>query len=317
MTNHLEYYKVFYYVAKYRSLTAAAEQLAISQPAVSQAVKMLENGVGTKLFIRTSRGVRLTAEGEILARYVSKGYEQIELGEKKLAQMLDLEIGELRIGASDMTLRFYLLPYLEQFHEQYPGIKVTVSNAPTPETLDSLLEGKIDFGVVSTPFDVAPGIEAVRVKEIEDIFIGGLKFRSYKNRMLDLQEVERLPIISLEKKTSTRKFMDAFLEENGVELNPEFELATSDMIVQFTLRNMGIGCIMREFAEEYLETGRLFALRFNKIIPRRHFCIVTDEKNPLSAAGRKLLDLISEEGGPAGGLARKEVKKENDKDGYF
>lgn len=111
--------------------------------------------------------------------------------------------------------------------------------------------------------------------------------------------------------------MDAFLEENGVELNPEFELATSDMIVQFTLRNMGIGCIMREFAEEYLETGRLFALRFNKIIPRRHFCIVTDEKNPLSAAGRKLLDLISEEGGPAGGLARKEVKKENDKDGYF
>lgn len=317
MTNHLEYYKVFYYVAKYRSLTAAAEQLAISQPAVSQAVKMLENGVGTKLFIRTSRGVRLTAEGEILARYVSKGYEQIELGEKKLAQMLDLEIGELRIGASDMTLRFYLLPYLEQFHEQYPGIKVTVSNAPTPETLDSLLEGKIDFGVVSTPFDGAPGIEAVRVKEIEDIFIGGLKFRSYKNRMLDLQEVERLPIISLEKKTSTRKFMDAFLEENGVELNPEFELATSDMIVQFTLRNMGIGCIMREFAEEYLETGRLFALRFNKIIPRRHFCIVTDEKNPLSAAGRKLLDLISEEGGPAGGLARKEVKKENDKDGYF
>lgn len=317
MTNHLEYYKVFYYVAKYRSLTAAAEQLAISQPAVSQAVKMLENGVGTKLFIRTSRGVRLTAEGEILARYVSKGYEQIELGEKKLAQMLDLEIGELRIGASDMTLRFYLLPYLEQFHEQYPGIKVTVSNAPTPETLDSLLEGKIDFGVVSTPFDVAPGIEAVRVKEIEDIFIGGLKFRSYKNRMLGLQEVERLPIISLEKKTSTRKFMDAFLEENGVELNPEFELATSDMIVQFTLRNMGIGCIMREFAEEYLETGRLFALRFNKIIPRRHFCIVTDEKNPLSAAGRKLLDLISEEGGPAGGLARKEVKKENDKDGYF
>lgn len=317
MTNHLEYYKVFYYVAKYRSLTAAAEQLAISQPAVSQAVKMLENGVGTKLFIRTSRGVRLTAEGEILARYVSKGYEQIELGEKKLAQMLDLEIGELRIGASDMTLRFYLLPYLEQFHEQYPGIKVTVSNAPTPETLDSLLEGKIDFGVVSTPFDVAPGIEAVRVKEIEDIFIGGLKFRSYKNRMLDLQEVERLPIISLEKKTSTRKFMDAFLEENGVELNPEFELATSDMIVQFTLRNMGIGCIMREFAEEYLETGRLFALRFNKIIPRRHFCIVTDEKNPLSAAGRKLLDLISEEGGRAGGLARKEVKKENDKDGYF
>lgn len=318
MTNHLEYYKVFYYVAKYRSLTVAAEHLAISQPAVSQTIKLLESAVGTRLFIRTSKGVRLTAEGELLAGYVAKGYEQIELGEKKLAQMLDLEIGELRIGASDMTLRFYLLPYLERFHEKYPGIKVTVSNAPTPETLDSLLGGRIDFGVVSTPFDSAPGIKSVRVKEIEDIFIGGLKFISYKNRTLDLQELERLPIISLEKKTSTRKFMDAFLKENGVTLNPEFELATSDMIVQFTLRNMGIGCIMKEFAEEYLETGRLFALRFNKIIPQRYFCIVTDEKNLLSAAGRKLLDLISAGVGSDSDTAdAEEVKEKDDKECYF
>lgn len=300
MTNHLEYYKVFYYVVRYRSLTAAAEHLAISQPAVSQSVKMLENAVGARLFVRTSKGVELTAEGELLAGYVSKGYEQIELGEKKLAQMLNLEIGELHIGASDMTLRFYLLPYLERFHEQYPGVKVMVSNATTPETLHSLAEGKIDFGVVSTPFDDMPGMKTVRVKPIEDIFIGGVKFISYKNRTLDLQELEQLPIISLEKKTSTRKFMDMFLKENGVELNPEFELATSDMIVQFTLRNMGIGCIMKEFAEEYLETGRLFALRFNKIIPERHFCIVTDKKNPLSAAGRRMLDLIAADGEPRG-----------------
>ena len=296
----------------------AAEHLAISQPAVSQSIKMLESAVGTRLIIRTSRGVRLTAEGELLAGYVSAGYEQIELGEKKLMQMLDLEIGELRIGASDMTLRFYLLPYLERFHEKYPGIKVTVSNAPTPETLASLLKGKIDFGVVSTPFDSVQGIRMMRVKAIEDIFIGGLKFISYKNRTLDLQELESLPIISLEKKTSTRKFMDSFLAENGVMMNPEFELATSDMIVQFTLRNMGVGCVMKEFAEEYLETGRLFALRFNKIIPQRYFCVVTDEKNPLSAAGRKLLGLISGGDMPSsGGAEYKEAKKKDDNDGYF
>ena len=163
MIKHWESYKVFYYVAKYRSLTAAAGHLAISQPAVSQSVKQLENAIGAKLFIRTSKGVRLTAEGELLAGYVSKGYEQMELGEKKLAQMLNLELGELRIGASDMTLRFYLLPYLEQFHEKYPGIKVIVSNAPTPEILKFLQEGKIDFGVVSTPFDKIPGLKAVNV----------------------------------------------------------------------------------------------------------------------------------------------------------
>lgn len=162
----------------------AAEHLAISQPAVSQSIKMLESAVGTRLFIRTSRGVRLTAEGELLAGYVSAGYEQIELGEKKLMQMLDLEIGELRIGASDMTLRFYLLPYLERFHEKYPGIKVTVSNAPTPETLASLLKGKIDFGVVSTPFDSVQGIRMMRVKAIEDIF-----YRRIKIYLLQKQDV--------------------------------------------------------------------------------------------------------------------------------
>lgn len=292
MTNNLEYYKVFYYAAKLGSLTMAAEALAISQPAVSQSLKQLESIIGAKLFVRAAKGVKLTSEGALLYSYVAKGYEQIELGEKKVAQMLNLELGEMRIGASDMTLRFFLLPYLEKFHEQYPGIKVTVTNAPTPETLYYLQEGKIDFGVVSTPFEAVPGIQAIRVKEIEDIFIAGRKFIQYKNKMLDLKDLEKLPIISLEKRTSTRSYMDGFLEKNGVVMNPEFELATSDMIVQFTLRNLGVGSIMREFAAEYLETGKLFALRFNKIIPKRHFCVVTDTGSQLSAAARNLLQII-------------------------
>lgn len=292
MTNNLEYYKVFYYAAKLGSLTMAAKTLSISQPAVSQSLKQLESIIGAKLFVRAAKGVKLTAEGALLYSYVAKGYEQIELGEKKVAQMLNLELGEMRIGASDMTLRFFLLPYLEKFHEQYPGIKVTVTNAPTPETLYYLQEGKIDFGVVSTPFEAVPGIQAIRVKEIEDIFIAGRKFIQYKNKMLDLKDLEKLPIISLEKKTSTRSYMDSFLEKNGVVMNPEFELATSDMIVQFTLRNLGVGSIMREFAADYLESGKLFALRFNKIIPKRHFCVVTDTGSQLSAAARNLLQII-------------------------
>ena len=255
-------------------------------------MRQLETAVGTKLFVRTSRGVKLTAEGEMLYRYVKTGYEQIELGEKKLAQMLNMERGELRIGASDMTLRFFLLPYLEQFHEKYPKIRVTVTNAPTPETLRYLQEGRIDFGVVSTPFQPISGITSVKVKEIEDIFVAGLKFIQYKNRMLDLQELEHLPIISLEKKTSTRSYMDDFLQENGVVVHPEFELATSDMIVQFSLRNLGVGSVVRDFAEEYLEGGKLFALRFNKKIPERNFCVVKDNRNPLSAAAKGLLELM-------------------------
>ena len=290
--NNLEYYKVFYHAARAGSLTVAAKELNISQPAVSQSVKQLESALGAKLFVRAAKGVRLTGEGELLYSYVAKGYEQIELGEQKLKQMRDLELGEVHIGASDMTLQFYLLPYLERFHEKYPHIKVVVSNAPTPETLHNLSDNKIDFGVVSTPFETQPGLRAVKVRDIEDVFVAGRKFIQYKNRMLDLQELEKMPLIFLEGVTSTRSYMEAFLQKNRVNVQPEFELATSDMIVQFALRNLGVGCVVRDFAQEYLESGRLFELRFNMIIPRRHFCVVTNEKIPLSAAARSLVELL-------------------------
>ncbi|MCI6714093.1 MAG: LysR family transcriptional regulator [Lachnospiraceae bacterium] len=295
MINNLEYYKVFYYVAKHKSLTAAAGELAISQPAVSQSVRQLEASLGVKLFTRASKGVRLTKEGEMLYGYVAKGYEQIMLGEQKVRQMLNLDLGEIHIGASDMTLQYYLLPHLERFHEKYPGIKVVVTNAPTPETLRNLREGIIDFGVVSTPFDAGDEIQAIVVREIEDVFVAGRKFIPYKNRMLDLQELEHMPIICLEGETSSRSYIDNFLRQNHVEIKPEFELATSDMIVQFTLRNLGVGCVVRDFAREYLDSGQLFELRFNQIIPKRHFCVVTDGKNPISAAAQNLLELVYED----------------------
>lgn len=294
---NLEYYKVFYYVAKTGSLTLAAGELLISQPAVSQSLKQLETALRTKLFVRASRGIRLTAEGELLYSYVAKGCEQIALGEQRLKQMLNLELGEIHIGASDMTLQFYLLPYLELFHERYPAIKVNVSNAPTPETLTNLRENKIDLGVVSTPFDDREDLCALQVREIEDVFVAGRKFIRYKNRMLDLQELEKMPIIYLDGATSTRNYMDAFLVQNGVHIQPEFQLATSDMIVQFALRNLGVGCVMRDFAKGYLEDGRLFELRFNRIIPKRHFSVVTNPRNPLSAAARNLLQLMEEDFG--------------------
>lgn len=295
MIHNLEHYKVFYYVAKHGSITLAAQELAISQPAVSQSIRQLENSVGTMLFKRTSKGVRLSKEGELLFSYVTKGYDQIELGEYKLNQMLNLEIGEIHIGASDMTLQFFLLPYLEVFHEKYPGIKVKVTNAPTPLALQHLREGQIDFGVVSTPFEADPGMEVMLVKEIEDTFVAGRKFIQYKNKMLDLSELSTLPLICLEGNTSTRSFMDSFLEQQGVQIHPEFELATSDMVVQFAIRNLGIGSVMKEFAKEQLESGKLFELRFNKKFPKRNFGIVTEHKNPKSVAANNLLDIITRE----------------------
>ena len=232
MISNMEYYKVFYYVGKLSSITEAAKELNISQPAVSQSIHQLEKSLDCTLFQRTARGMKLTSEGNLLYRYVKRGYEQIDLGQQRLGQLLHLDAGEVRIGASDMTLRFFLLPYLEKFHELYPGIKVSVTNGPTPETLQYLSDDRIDFGVVSTP---------------------------------------------LEGRTSTRDYIEAFLAKENVEIHPEFELATSDMIVQFALRNLGVGCVVKDFAKEYLDSGILFELRFNKMIPKRQMCVVIDE----------------------------------------
>lgn len=292
MNVNLEYYRIFYYVAKHKSITAAAGELCISQPAVSQAIKVLEIGLDSQLFIRLAKGVALTQEGEALYSYVKNGYEAIVQGESVVTRMRNLEAGEIRIGASDMTLQFYLLPYLEKFHERYPKIKVTVTNGPTPETIAYLHEGKIDFGVVSEPFEGGKNTIVTKVMEIQDTFIAGRRFLELKHHQISLSELELLPIICLEKNTSTRAYMNQFLLEQGVTLKPEFELATSNMIVQFALRSLGVGLVVKPFASEYLESGELFELQLKRKIPSRYFCLIEEERYPKSAAAKKLLDML-------------------------
>jgi DNA-binding transcriptional LysR family regulator len=295
MNVDLEYYRIFYYVAKAGSFTQAGEELCISQPAVSQAIKLLETNLGSKLFIRVPKGVKLTPEGEVLFSYVQRGYEFILLGEAQFQKMLDLENGEIRIGASDMTLQFYLLPYLEKFHQKYPKIKVKVTNAPTPDTLEYLYDGKIDFGVVSEPFQARPEIESIQVREIQDTFVAGSRFAYLKNQIIDYHALEELPIICLEHNTSTRRFIDEYLLANNVVLKPEFELAMSDIIVKFAARNLGVGCVVKDFASDSIASGELFELHFKEELPKRHFCIITGIQNPISSAAKELLAMLKGE----------------------
>ena len=292
MNINLEYYRIFYYVACNQSFTKAATKLCISQPAVSQAIKLMEKSLGNDLFVRIPKGVKLTPEGELLFQYVKKGYETILMGESQFKKMLDLENGEIRIGASDMTLQFYLLPYLEQFHKQYPKIKVNVTNAPTPETIDYLLNGVIDFGVVSTPILAKENINIKEVRPIQDVFVANRRYEELKDKKLSYEILKQYPVICLESRTSTRAYMDQILHEKNVVLEPEFELATSDIIVQFVLRGLGIGHVVRNFSEKYVESGELFELQFGEVIPNRQICIITNDANPMSKAAKKLLQMI-------------------------
>ncbi len=288
----MEYYKIFYYVGIAGSISGAANKLCISQPAVSQAVKQLETALGTSLFVRQSKGVTFTAEGEVLFSYIKQGYEYMLLGESKLKQLLDMDKGEVRIGASDMTLRYYLLNHLETFHGKYPNIKVSVTNAPTPETLQYLSEGKIDFGIVSGPVEAAEWLSVSPVKDIQDVFIAGSRFQKLCGKKLHFKQLEKLPVVCLEQNTSTRKYVDDFLRENGVVITPEFEIATSDMIVQFVLKNFGVGCVVKEFARDFLDSGEIFELRFHKEIPVRQICVAMNEKMPMSNAGKHLYEMM-------------------------
>lgn len=291
---NLEYYKIFYYVAKEGSISLAAKRVCISQPAVSQAIKQLESVLNCQLFIRVAKGMRLTKEGEVLYQCIREGYELILKGEERLDRMLNLESGEIRIGASDMTLQYYLLPYLEEFHIQYPKIKVTVTNGPTPETLALLKEGQIDFGIVSEPFYLSEDYSVIKVKEIKDIFVAGKRFDYLQNQTMDYEELASLPVICLENDTSTRRYVDEHLSSHGVVLSPEFELATSDMIVQFAKRSLGIGLVVEDFARELMKQGELFEVKLKTDIPSRHFCVVENQRFAHSTASRKLLALLKE-----------------------
>lgn len=309
MNINLEYYKFFYFTAKAGSVTQAAEELSVSQPAVSQALKQLEHALGMPLFVRTGKGVRLTQAGEMLYSYVKRGYEAILQGERKLREMQELDMGEIRIGASDMTLKYFLLPYLQRFHETYPKIKLNVTNGPTPETLRYMQEGRIDFGVVTEPVSGREEVELCPVRKIRDVFVAGYKFLELKNRTISLKKLEKYPLILLEKNTSTRRYLDQVLKESGVSIRPEIELATSDMIVQFARRNLGVANVVYDFAKEYLEQGELFELKVQKKIPERSICIALDKRQPLSNAAQILVEMMLRENAQDGQKERSGPEK--------
>lgn len=293
MINNLELYKIFFCAAKTKSVTKAAKELAITQPAVSQAIRQLEEQLNVKLFIRSSKGIILSHEGEIMYPYIERCFEEINNAEKKIKETLDIESGEIRIGASDMTLKYYLLPQLEAFHKKYPKIKVIISNSPTPETLDALWDGRIDFGIVSTPLPPEAGkLKSKRLREVKDIFVASPTYISNPNRIYYYAELTKLPLICLEKRTSTRTYLDAFLKEKHLSINPEFELATSDMIIQFAMKNFGIGYVMEDFAKEYLESGQLVKLRTEDELPPRFFELISKEQDMLTPAAAKFIEML-------------------------
>lgn len=289
---NLELYRVFYFTAKAGSLSKASHQLFISQPAVSQAIKQLEEKLGGQLFFRTSKGIKLTREGEIVYKYIEPAYNFIIAAEAEFTQMLNLSKGAIKIGASDMSCKYYLLPYLESFHQNFPQIKIHLTNGPTPETIDLLKKGSIDFGVISLPVEEDERLVIKEVMTIQDCFVAGENYIELKGKPVHLSQLLKYPVLLLEKATSTRRYIDEYVRKYGLVLNPEIELATSDLLVEFARKGFGISCVVRNFAQEDIDKSNLFEIQLEEVIPPRQIGIVTLKDAPLSAAAKKFIGII-------------------------
>lgn len=291
MENNTEWYRVFYWTAKLGSLTKAADKLHITQPAVSHTLKQLEASLGGPLFFRSARGVTLTTEGEALYHYVEEAFRLLEVGEKKLAEMQNLAFGEISIGASDTLCKHYLLPELERFHRQYPDIRVRVTNRTTPETIALLKEGQIDFGIVNLPAS-DPKVDFRATIPLQDCLVGNSDYAELAGEVFPLEKLQEYPLLLLEPGGSTRRFLDTYASSGGVQLKPEFELGSLDLLVQFAQSGFGLTFMTKSYITEELVSGKLVEIPLTPPIPERHIGIATLKGVPLSAAAKRFMEFL-------------------------
>lgn len=286
-----DYYRIFYYVAKCRSFTRAANILVNSQPNITRAVKNLENELGCSLFIRSNRGVKLTVEGEKLYGHISIAVEQIQAGEKELSKYKSLEEGMVSIGVSEVALRCYLLPVLKEYQERYPGVRLRVSNHATPQAIAALRQELVDIALVTTPMDEFKILEARNLKQIQEIAVCGTSFRNLEKKWISLAELSNYPMISLGPQTKTYEFYADWFYQCGVPFVPDIEAATADQILPMVRNNLGIGFVPEEFLHEE-HCDHIFPVCLKEQIPLRFVCLIKRRETALSIAAQELERMI-------------------------
>lgn len=293
MDVNFELYKVFYHVAKYKSFSEAASRLYISQSAVSQSIKLLEQKLNCRLFIRNTKNIKLTKEGEKLFIPIEQAVNLIMAGERTIDDIHNLKEGEVRIGASDTICRHYLLPYIEEFNNIYPYIKIHITNRTSPVCTKLLQKGDVDLALINILDDYDyKGFDVKKLREVNDVFIAGSKFSELSNRKVSLKELSQYPLLSLEKNTNTRRFFDELFESNGLYTKPEIELSSVDFLIDMAKIGIGISCVPRLAAMEEIRLGGLFIIDISETIPKRHLGLITIKNMPLPIAAKKFIDIL-------------------------
>ena len=293
MAVKLELYRVFKEVAETGNISLAAKNLYISQSAVSQSVKQLETALQARLFARSPRGVSLTWEGQMLYQYVRSALGLLATGEDKLSQAQQLLLGTLTIGASDTVTSFFLTPFLETFHRQHPGIRLKIVSGRSAKVLSMLRSGAVDIAFASSPSE--PGLSTWSCFATHSVFVAGSGYDCDFDHVYTRQEIADFPLILLERKASSRVFLEQYFLQSGITLTPEIELSSRSLLVSLAKIGLGVAGVTLEFVQDALLSGDIRLLKTDFTIPARSVDMCTLQDVSPTAAAAAFMEMVRRE----------------------
>lgn len=291
MNTNLEYYKVFYYVAKNKNITQAANELMVSQPAVSKSIKALERDLDTILFTRNKDGVTLTNAGEILFNKIKKSIELILSAEEDIDQLNHMEQGTINIGAGNTIMQRFLMPYIKEFHEKYPHINVIVHTVVTNELIKRAQLGLVDIVFTHLPNNIPKDFHIMKIKKLHDILVVN-QDSEYKDKLIQKKDLSSLPLVLLPFSASNRNHFNQFCLKNNIIINPLMEIGNDLIIEDCALNGLGVGLVVKEYVQTKLDSKELYQLKTNFDFGEKDLVCVMEEDRMNNNIVHKFLELI-------------------------
>lgn len=291
MKTNLELYKTFYYVAKNGNITQAANELMVSQPAVSKAIKVLERDLNTVLFNRKKDGVSLNNAGELLYKKIKQSMELIVSAEEDLMSLNNMEQGTINIGAGNTIMQRYLMPYIKKFHELYPNINVIVHTLVTGELIKKAQIGLIDIIFTHLPNNIPDNFEIIKIKKLHDILVVN-KDSKYLNKIINKKDLEKLPLILLPLTASNRKNFDKFCNTNNIVIKPLMEIGNDLIVEECAQSGLGVGLVVKEYVQNKLDNKELFELKTSFNIEEKDLVCLLDPNRKNNIIIKNFVNLL-------------------------
>ena len=291
MNTNLELYKIFFYVARNGNITQAANELMVSQPAVSKSIKTLERDLNTPLFNRNKDGVSLNSAGEVLYNKIKKAIELIISAEEDINSLNNMEQGTINIGAGNTIMQRYLMPYIKEFHTRYPNINIIVHTVITEELIKRAQIGLVDIVFTHLPNNIPNNFDILKVKELEDILVVN-EDSPYKDKIIKKKDLETLPLILLPFRASNRKNFNKFCSSNNIVIHPLMEIGNDLIIEECAQNGLGVGLVVKEYVESKLESKELYELKTSFNIEKKYLVCLTDANRKNNIIIKKFLELL-------------------------